>query len=161
MNNRPPDKSLTLLEHLVAHVVLPRGISNKILRDNHQQDLTLIARMTETIESSVDFIPHRILTTFRRFQKVHVNRSPIEMSNQIKHLEPGDTFGMLVRNQKRVLMIHRPKCKVVLNDSDSSKTSVDQSQSSDESEMVTIASFPSAIDPKDIYSHSSDLQVSV
>lgn len=161
------DENLTLVERLVTHVVLPRDISKKILNDAEKQDHMLIDRMTKTIEESTFCIPDRIVTTFRRFKQVHSDCSAQNVSEQINGLEPGDTFAMLIRNVKCVFMIHRPCVdakyeNIDSSDSESSHTSdsaESRSQCADKSEMVTIASFPSAIDPKDIYSHSSDLQV--
>lgn len=171
MEITPSDLNQTLLERLVTHVVLPRDISNKILKEHDRVNLMLIERMTKTIEDSSDWIPDRVVSTFRRFKRVNINRSPEFVSQQINELEPGGIFAMLVRNQRCVFMIHRskrddePSNSSDLSDSDSAITSVDlksQGQCSDETEMVTIASFTSAVDPKEIYSHSmSDLQVNL
>lgn len=154
-----PDGKHELLERLVTHIVLPRVMTKTILNDPEKQHLLLIERMVDAIVSS-KLSPDTTVATFQRFKRVHNDSSAKNVSKEINNLQPGDTFAMLVRSQRCVFMIHRFEDVNDTNDKtdDNCETS-DTADSTNNSVSVTIATFPSNIDPKDIYSHSSDFQV--
>lgn len=158
-------------EHLLQNVVLPRVLTKKILEDRNEQELILVKMMAGAVRNGHEWIPDKIVQNFNRFELIQHDRTPETVSDEIAALEPGDTFAILLREQKTVFMIHMPANDkrsgknsdplVSSSDGSNSEDSSSESSISDandneshpnaKSKTVTIATFASGIEPKNIY----------
>lgn len=127
-------------ENLLNHIILPRYILQERLPDHESEELELLKRMAEEVEKLNDHIPANTLKMIRSLAKVHSNPTPNAntIKEEINGLQPGETFAMFVRRQNCAIIIHMPP-----NDSNN----------------VIVATFIGKVHPKEIYEHSSDLEV--
>lgn len=130
-------------ESVLNHVILPRTLPKELPENAANEENVLISRMTEAVVSCAGWIPERIVRNFQRFKRTHSDLTAKTVSRQIDALEPGDTFAVLVKQQKCVFLVHMP-----LSEEDAYGT-----------KMVQIGTFPSAASSKEIYKCSGDLQV--
>lgn len=131
-------------ESLLNHVILPRSLPKELPENALNDEMVLIAKMTEAVISCTGWIPERIVRNFQRFKRTHSNLIGKTVSQEIDALEPGDTFAVLVKGQQCVFIVHMPLCE---RDVYGTK-------------MVQIGTFPSTPPLKEIYKCSGDLQVS-
>lgn len=134
----------TTYENLLYHVVLPRVLPDGYLQDHENQELSLLSIMVQTVESNSEWIPSATVRLCQRLKLTHMSRTPETISNEIDKLQPGETFAMFVRRQNTGIMIHMPSEQV----SNAEKT-------------VTVVTFPGSLHPKEIYNHTSDLEVTM
>lgn len=134
----------TSYENLLNHVVLPRILPEGYLKDHEDQELSLLSNMVHTVERNSEWIPSATVRLCQRLKRAHMSRTPETISNEISQLRPGETFAMFVRRQNTGLMIHMPSEQV----SNAEKT-------------VTVVTFPGNLHPKEIYDHTSDLEVNI
>lgn len=131
----PVDDLREIHDHLLNHIILPRFLPDKLpeMDDNHES--YLMNKFLETIKDCAEWIPDRTTEAMKAFKKTHDNRTGESISEQIKKLEPGHTFSMLIKNQKCVFMIHVPYDDINEN----------------ETNVVQIATFPSCVIPNEMY----------
>lgn len=124
-----------LHDHFLKHIILPRVLPDELpeMEDTHES--YFMQKLLDTIEDCAEWIPERTLKAMKQFKSIHEDRSSSNISNQIKALEPGDTFSMLIKNQKCVFLIHVPDEEI--NENDTS--------------LVQIATFPSCIILNEMY----------
>lgn len=166
----PPDGGHQIYEHLLQNVVLPRVLTKKVLEDQDQQELLMVKMMTDAVRNSYEWIPDKTVEIFKRFELIQHDRTEETISEQINNLLPGETFAILLREQQTVFMIHMPandtnqkKILDIINSSESGSNSDENSSDSDgeandkasnsnkKTKTVTIATFASGIQPKNIY----------
>lgn len=97
-------------------------------------------RMVQNVENLAEYIPASTMKMCRSLSKVHRNRTSVIVSQEIKGLQPGDTFAMFIRRQNCGIMIHM------------------QSNPQTESK-VTVATFPGKLRASSVYGHASDSEV--
>lgn len=136
--------SQTTYENLLNHVVLPRVLPEGYLKDHEQQELSLLSIMVQTVEKNCEWIPSATVRLCQCLKRAHMSRTPETVSNEISKLQPGETFAMFVRRQNTGLIIHMPNEQVP----NAEKT-------------VTVVTFPGNLHPKEIYNHTSDLEVNI
>lgn len=134
----------TTFENLLNHVVLPRVLPDGYLKDHEDHELLLLSTMVQTVETNSEWIPSATVRLFQRLKRIHtISRTPETIANEINLLQPGETFAMFVRRQNTGFMIHMPTEQV-----------------SNAEKSVIVLTFPGNLHPKEIYKHSSDLEVS-
>lgn len=129
-------------EFLLIHAVLPRLLPE--CKPTYSQQLKLMNKMVENIESVAQYIPRQTLQLFQKMRKIHSDGTSIGCTNirtEIANLLPGDTFAMFVRYQNCTLMVH------LLNNSDEYN--------------AVVATFPGDLLLSEIYQHESDIEVIV
>lgn len=126
--------------HLIHHVVLPRVLPKKMY--NTSTDLDLMYKMVCNIKSLAKYIPAKTVDLFRKLIAVYADCTPEAISNTISNLDPGETFPMYVQEQGYALTIYVPTDEQVNN-----------------VQNVIVATFPGSLDPNEIYSHDSGLEV--
>lgn len=132
-------------ENLLTHVVLPRVLPQQTSPDLWQQELDLLSHMSDNVQEMCEWLPPATVRLFESLKKIHMNIRPELVAEEIRMLEPGDTFGMFIRRQNCALMIHMPV----------------EGNTNQPTELrnVIISTFPGNIHPKEVYGHSSDIQV--
>lgn len=175
---KPPDGRHEIYENLLRNVVLSRVLTKNILDDKDEQELILVRMWANAIRNCHKWIPRKTIQIFDRFELTQDDRTAETVSEQINALQPGETFAILLREQRTVFMIRMPanntcnekndkssqknsnktvaKRKPVAssdssNSDDSSSDSSDSKENDNESKTVTIATFASGIEPKEIY----------
>lgn len=123
------------------HVLLPRVLP-KERGDLYQVEHDLMTLMVRTMENLSESLPSKTMKLFQTLEKVHTERTPIIVSNEINALGPGDTFAMFVRFQHSMIMIHVPSNK-----------------NSDNIDNAVVATFPGSLHPNEVYNHNSDMEV--
>lgn len=131
------------LENLLHHVVLPRVLPQNYPKDYEDQELNLLSRLVRTVENSSQILPIETVELFQRLKRVHMKRTPENISNEINSLKPGDTFAMFIRRQNTAFLIQVPK------------------EPADGIKNVTIATFPGNLHPAKMHESFHDLQVIV
>lgn len=132
----------TTFENLLNHVVLPRVLPEGYHKDHEDQEMTLLSIMVQTVEKNSEWIPSATVRLCQRLKRAHMSRTPETVSTEISKLQPGETFAMFVRRQNTGLMIHMPNEQV---------PNVEKT--------VNVVTFPGNVHPKEIYDHTSDLEV--
>lgn len=135
-------------ECLLDHIILPRVLPQSRHRNLLRHELLLLRRMVDTIDNCSKWIPNATADLFHSMKRVHCSPSKVEVIHtEINALRPGGTFAMFVRKQNCGFMIHMPK------EQDYSK--------SDTPNTVIVSTFPGNLHPREVYSHPSDLEVSL
>lgn len=132
---------------LLNHVVLPRFLPQSRSEQLHSEELALMSFMAKNVTNNellTQYLPPATVKMFNMINEAHTNLSPTIVSQQIRSLQPGDTFGMFVRRQNCGIMIHMPK---IFHD--------------DQSKRVIVATFPGNIHRKHIYQNDSDIKVTI
>lgn len=124
------------------HIVLPRYLPQNRSPHFITEELELLKRMVETVESLSQEIPINTLQMMRSLADVHLKPSPKAIKRNITDLQPGGTFAMFIRSQNCALLIHMlPE------------------EAPTDSENVVVATFPGKLQPKEVYGNPSDLEV--
>lgn len=139
------EKRQNKYEDLLYHIVLPRLLPQERPKDYEHMDLMLLSHLVDTVENSSEWIPSATVRLFQSLKRTHMNRTSKSISTEINALEPGNSFAMFVRRQNCALMVHMPKEEADVH--------------SDEMKKVIVMTFPANLHPKEVYSHSSDLEV--
>lgn len=128
-------------ERLLYHIILPRVLPQNKEACTEEIELSLLSRMTENVENSLEWIPQATVRLFTSLTRIHTVRIKQMVSKEINALQPGECFAMFIRRQNTAFMIHMP---------------TDQP---DDLKNVTVMTFPGNFSPEKIYEHSGDLQV--
>ncbi|XP_031621557.1 uncharacterized protein LOC116339677 [Contarinia nasturtii] len=134
------DHHQTRHESLLNHVVLPRHLPQLRSSELHSQELELLMRMVQNVESLAESIPANTLKMICSLAEVHRTRTASTISNKINDLKPGETFAMFIRRQNCAIMIHLPFA------------------SAGGTNDAIVATFPGKINHNEIYENSSDLE---
>lgn len=131
-----------MLENLLNHIVLPRYLPQKRSPNFCAEELELLKRMVQTVESFPEEMPENTLQMMRSLADFHVQKPfPKTIKLNIRDLQPGGTFAMFVRSQNCALLIHMlPKAPA-------------------NSENIVVCTFPGKLHPKEVYDNPSDLEV--
>lgn len=124
------------------HVILPRFLPQCKSKFIHSEELELLTRMVNNVESLADCIPLNTMKLIRSMNEVHRNRTASTISYKINTLKPGETFAMFVRRQNCAIMIH-----------------AQSAGAGDSNNNIVVATFPGTINHKKVYESSSDLEV--
>lgn len=131
-----------MLENLMNHIVLPRYLPQNRSPNFIAEELELLKRMVENVESLSDDVPINTLQMMRSLADVHLKPYPKTIKKNIGNLQPGGTFAMFVRSQNCALLIHMlPE------------------EAPADSENIIVATFPGKLHPKEVYGNPSDLEV--
>lgn len=123
------------------HVLLPRVLPSE--KGNlYKTEFILMNQMVNNVESLTDFLPSQTVKLFQSIRRIHTERSPTLISNEIRALKPGDTFAMFVRFQHNTIMIHVPP-----------------NENAENIQNAIVATIPGALHPNEIYKHESDMEV--
>lgn len=136
------DISYTHKEDVQLHqVLLPRVLPQE-KGDLFKVEHDLMDLMAKSVEKLAKLLPSKTVKLFRSLQKVHTERTPIIVSNEINALGPGDTFAMFVRFQHSMIMIHIPSDEI-----------------SNNIQNAIVATIPGSLHPNEVYNHESDMEV--
>lgn len=136
----PEERAKQKHERLMNHVVLPRYLPQEKSPHLHEEELSLLTHIAETVESLSDFIPANTLTMMRKMNRVHRSLTPDSITTEIRSLKPGETFAMFVRRHNTAFMIY-----ALPNDE----------------EHAIVATFPGNVHPEAVYGNQGDLQVCI
>lgn len=139
---------LMLPENVLNHVLLPRFIPPDANLDYDQQEANILIRMNEAARSLADYLPSGTVAMFASFVNVQQMHSVKTIRDGVNSLLPGHTFAMYVRSQNTVFMCHMP-------------VNASTDAAPNETTPVIVATFPGRIGVKHVYSHPSDLVVSL
>lgn len=134
-------------EDILNHVVLPRVLPQEKAQNPEQLELALLSSINDAVKQCKEWLPSSTVHLFESFERVHINRTPETISEEIKVLKAGRTFAFFVRRQNYAFLIHMPR--------DGNYRKPNQMKT------VYVATFPGSFHPKEIYDHPSDLQVTV
>lgn len=126
---------------LLHHVILPRVLPQKKTPRLYETEFNLMKIMVTNVKNLAQYIPSKTVELFERLHRVHMMCTKENISEEIKALQPGDTFAMFVRLQHTGLMIHVPSTENVNN-----------------VQNVIVSTIPN-LHPVEIYSHESDFEV--
>lgn len=138
-------KRVRFQENLLNHIVLPRVLPQEKSKDLEQEELALLSNVKNAVQDCQEWLPATTVQLFESFERVHKTCTPESIANEIKELKPGHTFAMFVRRQNCGFFIYMPEDG--------------NSEESSDMKTVVVATFPGNFHPKEIYEHSSDLQV--
>lgn len=146
-----PEKKPTqqqLHDMLLHHVILPRFLPQEKSKYFHQTELQLMHQMVENVINLVDEIPLPTVKLFRSFWAIHNEPIPNQttISTEINALRPGHSFGMFVRRQNCMFVIHAPP-------------NHDEKAANTAPAEVIVATFPGNLHPDEVYKYDSDVEV--
>lgn len=131
-----------MLENLLNQIVLPRHLPQNRSPNFCAEELELLKRMVDNVESLSESVPANTLQMMRTLADVHFKPYPKTIKKNINDLQPGETFAMFVRAQNCALVIH------MLSDAPA------------DSENIVVATFPGKLHPREVYrGNLSDLEV--
>lgn len=107
LNRRSPVNRQAILENVLHHVVLARGLPTTLDNDDELEQ-TLLDEYTKSIQECADWIPPQTIKNFQKFQFLHNHRETKTVAEQLNTLKPGDTFAMLLKAQRTVFTVHMP-----------------------------------------------------
>lgn len=139
------DKSQEIREienSLLNHVVFPRCLPHTKPRYHHEKEI--VRRLVDTVQSLTEWIPSKTVELFGRIGRT-IECTPANISKEINNLRPGDTFGMFVRRQNTAILIYM-------------RTDAERAQSN-QTQDITVATYPGNLHPNKIYKYDSDIQV--
>ncbi|XP_031636747.1 uncharacterized protein LOC116349465 [Contarinia nasturtii] len=129
-----------MLENLIVQIVLPRYFPPERSPNFVAEELELMKRMLQNVESLSDYVPINTVEMLRCLADVHLKLDPTIIRNKINFLQPGETFAMFVRAQNCGLLIHMlPEAPA-------------------DSEDIIVATFPAKVHPREVYNNPSDLE---
>lgn len=128
-------------ERLLNHIVLPRYQPQTRSPNFPAEELKLLERMVQSVESLSSFLPLNTLKMARSLAAVHLNLTPSTVTNEINNLQPGETFAMFVRMQNCAIIFHM------------------LANAKANSEELVVVTFPGKLHPKEVYTNPSDLEV--
>lgn len=126
------------LHHVLLPRVLPQEKSNRLF----ETELDLLNQMVKNVEDLVVSLSPKTVKLFQSMRKVHTERTPAVVSDEINALGPDDTFAMFVRFQHSVIMIHVPS-----------------DEKTNKIQNAIVATIPGNFHPDEVYTHESDMQV--
>lgn len=126
------------LHHVLLPRVLPQEKSNRLF----ETELDLLNQMVETVEELVVSLSPKTVKLFQSMRRIHTERTPPVVSDEINALGPDDTFAMFVRFQHTAIMIHVP--------SDEKTNNI---------QNAIVATIPGNFHPDEVHQHGSDMQV--
>lgn len=126
-----------LREDLLKHVLLPRVLPQEKSANLHGDEMNLMSVMVDNVERMAEYLPKNTVGMFQRLRRIQQMRTGECIANEIKALQPGETFAMFVRRQNCAFMVH--------------KTATGKD--------VIVATFPGNLHPKEVYGHRSDIEV--
>lgn len=132
---------------LLTHVILPRFLPQENSHHLDEIEQQLLHEMVATVFSLSAQVPIKTIKLFESLQKIHDNMTPCRISSEIRALQPGDSFGLFVRRQRWMFMIHAPL------------PGKDENAANCEPREVIVATFPANVRPSEIYKHDSDVEV--
>lgn len=141
MNQKSDYKYQEMQEALLNHVILPRYLPQNKPKDFHSEERALLLGMSQNVGLLSKSLPSNTVNMFERLARVHNTLTPSVVSNEIRNLEPGDTFAMFVRRQNCALMIHMPEKRG--------------------DDRVILAIFPGNLHPKHISGVEGDVEVRI
>lgn len=124
------------------HIILPRVLPKTKQDDPIKIGIELMDSMVDSVQSFSESIPRETCQLISNLQRIHQNCTPQYISDLIKRLGPGDTFGMFVQAQHCAIMIHVPR--------DEPKNNI---------QNAIVATFPGNVQTSDVYDHESDIEV--
>lgn len=130
-----------MLENLLNHIVLPRYLPQNRSPEYITEELELLKRMVENVESLSEVIPINTLQMMRSLADVHLKPYPKTIKRNISNLQSGGTFAMFVRSQNCALLIYM------------------MPEAPADSDNIVVATFPGKLHPKEVYGNPSDLEV--
>lgn len=123
-------------DNFLRHIILPRVLPDKLSETDQAHESYFMKKLLDTIKDCDEWIPERAIKAMKQFKKTHENRTSGEsIAEQIKSLAPGETFSMLIENQKCIFLIYVP----------------DDKMNENETSLVQIATFPSCIILNEMY----------
>lgn len=137
-----------LHDMLLRHINLPRFLPQKKSANLHQTELLLMHYMVQNVINVNDKIPTQTVQLFKGLWTIHNDSLPNErtVSTEINALRSGHSFGMFVRRQNCMFVIHAP--------SNHGKTDANTTPAE-----VIVATFPGNLHPDEVYKYSSDIEV--
>lgn len=127
---------------LMYHLVLPRELPQSTAPNLWLREYEMVERMSDLSREWREWLPNQtiqLLTTLKRF---HKDRTPEDICKKIIELRPGDNFAIFVRSQHCALVINVPADETANN-----------------VQNVIVSAFPGCLESKEVYSHSSDIEV--
>lgn len=125
-------------EFYLNHVILPRYLPAE--KQGFVKQLKLMNEMVQTIIET-PCMPRETIHLFEQFKRLHndtkIENLNQELKSQIRSLRSGKTFAMFVRRQNCTLLVQKQQNSVIL------------------------ATFRGDMKSTDVYSHDSDIEVSI
>lgn len=126
-------------EFIMNHVILPRFLPPKTQDFNDQ--LKIVNLMLKNALESRPFLPLHTIDLCRKLKSIHLigedETLKQNLAKELKSLKVDETFAMFVRHQNCTLIIHKRPHSFIL------------------------ATFHSDVNPREVYSHGSDIEVIV
>lgn len=144
--NTEPDPQW-VQDNLLNHVVFPRCLPSQKPRYHIEMEIELMNRIVGTVETLTQWVPSKTVDLFNKLRRIHMECTPNDVAEEIRQLQPGDTFPMFVRRQNTAIMIHMP-------------ADVDPNHN-DGPPIVIFATFPGSLHPGEVYKHDSDIEVTI